>query len=148
MAKGKGASGPRIPVSWGNVKKTVKGKKVTLPVISLVQESVFKLTGLKEYKFGVNVKTTKDKKGRVRIANPGITRSATKYVLVHFGDYGIKTKAKIWHRIPIPTSVSLATVATRLQAGKRAVEVKFPSTPIGRAARLKNPNVGKGAKKK
>jgi hypothetical protein len=147
MAGKKGAaSGPRIPVSWGTTTRTIKGQKKKVPAISLIQESVFKRTGLKEYKFGDNLKLTKDKKGRQRIAAQGITRSATRYVKVWFGDLGVKSKAKIWHRIPIPAGISLAKVAKQLQGAKKVVEVKFPSTPMGRNARLKNANVGRGSK--
>jgi hypothetical protein len=142
-----GASGPRIPVSWGSAKRKVNGKQVTVPLVSLVQESVFKISGLKEYKFATSLKLIKDKKGRQRIAAQGITRSASRYALAWMGDLSLKSKGKVWHRIPVPPGISLAKVAKQLQAGKRVVEVKWPSTMIGRAALLKNPNKGKGSKK-
>lgn len=149
MAGKKGAAtGPRIPVSWGTVTRTIKGKKKKIPAISLIQESVFSRTGLKEYKFGDSLKLTKDKKGRQRIAAQGITRTGARYVLVWFGDLSVKTKNKIWHRVPIPSGISLAKVAKQLQGGKKVVELKFPSTPTGRNPRLKNANVGRGARKR
>jgi hypothetical protein len=136
--------GPRIPVSWGNKKIKVKGRQVTVPMVSLIVESVFKRTKLKEYKFATTLKITKDKKGKERIASQGVTRSASKYVLVWFGDLSTKTKQKVWHRIPVPSGVSLALASKRLQAAKGGVvEVKWPSTQVGRQARLKNPNKGR-----
>lgn len=136
--------GPRIPVSWGNKKIKVKGRQVTVPMVSLIVESVFKKTKLKEYKFASTLKVTKDKKGRERIASQGVTRSASKYVLVWFGDLSLKSKQKVWHRIPVPSGVSLTLASKRLQAAKGGtVEVKWPSTGAGRQARLKNPNKGR-----
>lgn len=136
--------GRRVAVSWGNAKIKVKGRTVTVPLVSMMVESVFKRTGLKEYQFATTLKISKDKKNRERIASQGVTRSATKYVLVWFGDLSTKTKQKRWHRIPIPARVSLATAAKRIQAGKGSgIEVRLPSTPTGRQARLKNPNKGR-----
>jgi hypothetical protein len=138
---GKGKkTGPRVAVSWGSTKVKVKGRTETISLISMMSESVFKRTGLQAYKGATTLKITKDKKGRQRIAAQGITRSASKYVLVWFGDVSTKTKQKKWHRVPVPARVSLATAAKRLQAGKgSAVEVRFPSTPASRKAVLKSP---------
>jgi hypothetical protein len=145
MATTKGKKlGPRVPVSWGNAKIKVKGRTETIPLISMMSESTFKRTGLQQYQYATTLKITKDKKGRQRIASQGITRSASKYVMAWFGDVSTKSKQKVWHRIPIPQRVSLATAAKRLQAGKGStVEVRLPSTPTGRQARLKNPNKGR-----
>jgi hypothetical protein len=85
MAKGT-KLGPRVAVSWGSKKIKVKGKTVTVPLVSMMSESVFKRTKLQEYKFAATLKITKDKKGKERIASQGVTRSATKYVLAWFGD--------------------------------------------------------------
>lgn len=137
--------GPRIPVSWGTATRKVKGRSIKVPLISLVSESVFKLTGLKEYKFANSLKLTQDSKKRTRVAAQGITRSATRYVLIHVGEYSIKSKQKVWHRVPVPNGVSLAKAARQLQGGKKVVEVRWPSTPTGRQARLKNPAKGKGS---
>jgi hypothetical protein len=136
--------GPRVAVSWGNKKVKVKGKTVTVPLVSMMSESVFKRTKLQEYKFAATLKITKDKKGKERIASQGVTRSASNYVLAWFGDLSLKSKQKKWHRIQVPAGVSLTLASKRLQAAKGGtVEVKLPSTPAGRQARLKNPNKGR-----
>jgi hypothetical protein len=136
--------GPRVAVSWGNRKIKVKGRPTTVPMVSMMSESVFKRTKLKAYQFAATLKITKDSKGKERIASQGITRSASKYVLVWFGDLSLKTKQKVWHRIPVCQGVSLTLASKRLQAAKGGtVEVKWPSTQVGRQARLKNPNKGR-----
>jgi hypothetical protein len=140
MAKKGQKLGRRVAVSWGSAKIKVKGRTAMVPLISMMVESVFKRTGLQEFKGATTLKITKDKKGRQRIAAQGITRSASRYVLVWFGDLSTKTKQKKWHRVPIPPRVSLATAAKRLQVGKGSVlEVRLPSTQTGRQAVLKSP---------
>jgi hypothetical protein len=138
MPTKKGVKGRRVAVSWGSVTRTIKGKKTKVPALSLVKESVIALTGLKPFKQTAALKLTKDKKGRTRIAAPGLTRSATRHVLVWTGEYGKgKSKQKVWHRVPLPTGISLAVASKQLQGGKKVVEVRTPSTLPGRSAILK-----------
>lgn len=134
----KGVKGRRVAVSWGSVTRTIKGKKTKVPALSLVKESVIALTGLKPFKQTAALKLTKDKKGRTRIASQGLTRSASRHVLVWCGEYGGgKSKAKKWHRVPLPTGISLAVASKQLQGGKKVVEVRTPSTLPGQTAKLK-----------
>jgi hypothetical protein len=148
MASRKGVKlGRRVAVSWGSKKIKVKGRQVVVPLVSMMAESVFARTKLKEFKFATTLKITKDKKGKERIASQGVTRSASRYVLAWFGETSPKSKQKVWHRIPVPSGVSLTLASKRLQAAKGStIEVRWPSTQSGRQARLKDQT--KGASRK
>jgi hypothetical protein len=147
MAKKGVKTGPRVAVSWGAKKVKTKTGTKTIPAVSFVSQHVLTITGLKEYKFKATLNLNKDKKGRLRIAAQGVTRSASRYVLIWNGELSPKSKQKVWHRVPIPAGISLARASTQLQAGKKVVEVRFPSTLPGRNAKLKDASGARGAGK-
>lgn len=128
-SKKNAAKGRRLTIEWGSVKKKVNGKVSNVKVYSKVIESVAKVCGLKEAKVSPP-KIIKDKKGKQRLQGQGITRTASRYLLVSVGEKGkaVKGKAALekYHRVPIPAGVSMAKASAILKKGK-AVKIKFPN---------------------
>ena len=132
-AKKHRAKGPRQLFGWGTITVTREKKKVKINPFSTIPKSTMDACGLKVAKVpaSAGVKTKKDKKGRLRLVNnQNVTGVSSRYILV-------------WHRITLPTGISMARGASILTAsGSKIEKVKFPNgreTQIGKKTTPKAP---------
>lgn len=115
--------GPRVLVSWGTVKRKVKGKTTSSTAYSKVPGKIATLFGLKTAtpsKGGSGATVKKDKKGRRRLVAPSGAGIGANYLLA-------TVDGKTWHRVRIPQGVSLAQASTVLRSGRKVFGIKFPN---------------------
>ncbi len=147
-AKKHRARGPRQLFGWGTITVTREKKKVKHNPFSTIPKSTMDACGLKIAKApaSAGVKTKKDKKGRLRLVNSqNLTNVSSRYIMVYAGETDNK-QGEVWHRITLPTGISLARGASILTGGGSKIQkVKFPN---GKAVQIGKKITPKAAPKK
>jgi hypothetical protein len=127
---------PRVAVSWGTdtVSTTKDGKttKKKQVVTSMVYENVVKIFNLTKASgaAGVKTKTIQTKKGPRKVIDGAASMTVSpKHIMVSTGafDNDGKDRGKmLWHRVPVPPSISLADIVDNLKATGKVYAVKWP----------------------
>lgn len=127
---------PRIAVSWGTDTVTTnadgKSKKVKKIVTSMVYENIVKIFNLPKAAgaAGVKTKTITTKKGPRKVIDGAASSSVSpKHIMISTGSFDNDGKDKgkmLWHRLPVPPSISLADIVDTLKATGKVYACKWP----------------------
>ncbi|MGL5063454.1 MAG: hypothetical protein ACRC62_26020 [Microcoleus sp.] len=127
---------PRVAVTWGTdtvtTSKDGKTKKTKKVVTSMVFENIVKIFNLPKAAgaAGVKTKTITTKKGPRKVIDGAATSSVSpKYIMASTGAFDVSGKdqgSMLWHRIPVPASISLADIVDTLKATGKVYAVKWP----------------------